>query len=244
MNWKKLSTKEIIKVYKRVFLNHCQICKAPSSQALCQYCENGFIKNQTHCSHCRLPMIANNTICGRCQRRQPSYSTCIAPLIYQDLTANLIRHIKFHQETQYIRVLNCLLIKAIDQEYLNLPFPSHLIPIPSHPERIRERGFSHTQLMARLLSRQLPHVTPVLPILQKHQHTEAQHQLPLKDRQKAQQNAFFCSHPVPNHVALLDDVMTTGHTIDTCVTLLLNHGAKNVDVWVYARTPASSSRPL
>jgi predicted amidophosphoribosyltransferase len=79
----------------------------------------------------------------------------------------------------------------------------------------------------------LPKYNPI----QKTKHTKAQHSLSRKERQKSPQNSYKVDTPIAKHVALFDDVMTTGSTVENCAKLLLKAGAERVDVWVIARTP-------
>ena len=73
--------------------------------------------------------------------------------------------------------------------------------------------------------------------LRKREHTQAQHLLRRKDRLKNKTKLYEVTAPIAQHVALFDDVMTTGSTIESCTKLLLNAGAERVDIWVIARTP-------
>lgn len=246
MDNKKLSTKNIRKVYQRLFINQCYLCHAPSTKTLCTFCEAGFTRNTFACSLCQRPNPRQRRfICGQCQTSPPPYDLCLAPLRFEGLTQHLIHAIKFQQQAQYLRPLMQLLCDHLIEHYGALDhWPSQIIFVPSHPKRIKERGFCQTQLMTselyQLLLLQLAESTPKYnrqsPI-KKTTHTQAQHTLSKKKRQENQQGTYQIEGEIANHVALFDDVMTSGNTLEACAKLLKKAGAAQVDVWVIARTP-------
>ncbi|GGN16788.1 hypothetical protein GCM10011350_02170 [Marinomonas arctica] len=94
--------------------------------------------------------------------------------------------------------------------------------------------------LAKNLKRHLGEKCPTIPKhnpLKKVKNTQAQHSLSRKERLTSPQSSYEINAPISKHVALFDDVMTTGSTIENCTTLLLKAGAERVDVWVIARTP-------
>jgi len=114
--------------------------------------------------------------------------------------------------------------------------PDCLVAMPLHPIRLRERGFNQSLQLARHIGKQLG-----LPLLafacQRLRNTQSQSTLPWKERNKNVRKAFSCSCEVAGkHVAIVDDVMTTGATLNELALALLNAGATEVSVWVIART--------
>lgn len=244
MDWKKLSTSKIQRVYHRLFINRCYLCHHKSLTPLCQQCHQGFIKNMQHCLCCKRPSSSSNILCGNCQISTPEYKRCIAPYRFEGVVKTLIHSIKFNQGNHYIRPLTQALSEHIIQAYSSDSWPDQLIYVPSHPNRIKERGFCQTSMMSHHLLKKLqeqigeqcPKQTKQNP-LRKLKHTQAQHLLGRKDRLKNKTNLYQVITPIAKHVALFDDVMTTGSTIESCTKLLLNAGAERVDIWVIARTP-------
>jgi ComF family protein len=251
MNHGKLSTINIIKVYNRLFIEQCYLCHAPSRKPLCSYCEAGFNRNAFACPLCKRPSQgALSSICGQCQVSPPLYHNCLAPLRFEGLTQHLIHAIKFQQQAHYIRPLIQVLSETLIEHYDSVDnWPSQIIFVPSHPTRIKERGFCQTQLMVaelyKILLLQLKEKTPKhtkkSPI-KKALHTQAQHTLSKKKRLENQQGVYQVTGEIEDHVALFDDVMTSGNTLETCVKLLKKAGAKQVDVWVIARTPEKNQQ--
>ena len=244
MEWLNLSTEKINKVYKSIFLNQCYICNKSSKNTLCQHCHDLLPKNEIHCLHCKHPTFKTNAICGHCQASPPEYQTCVAPYRFEGIIKTLIHSIKFNQGNHYIRPLTYLLSEHLIKTYSSDSWPDQLVYVPSHPNRIKERGFCQTKVMTHHLAKHLqqkiggncPHLISNNP-LSKLKHTQAQHSLSRKERLKNKKNIYDIKIPVSKHIALFDDVMTTGNTIESCTKLLLNAGAERVDIWVIARTP-------
>ncbi|MBJ7536817.1 ComF family protein [Marinomonas transparens] len=244
MDWKILSTTKIEEVYYRLFLNRCYLCHARNESPICHYCSQGLAHNHHHCAKCKLPSISSHTICGHCQVKPPSYHSCHAPFRYEGIIKSLIHSIKFNRGNAYTRPLIQLLSEHLIQAYSDNCWPLQLIYVPSHPNRIKERGFCQTKTMASLLAKKLQHHLgshdlniPKQNPVEKLEHTQAQHTLSKKERLKTQKNLYRISGHIAKHVALFDDVMTTGSTIENCTKQLLKAGAERVDVWVIARTP-------
>lgn len=244
MDWKKLSTTKITQVYKSIFLDLCYICNAKAQNTLCKSCHEGFPANLNHCQHCKRSTQKSSILCGQCQSSQPAYQVCIAPYRFEGIIKTLIHSIKFNQGTHYIRPLIYLLSEHLIESYSSESWPEQILYVPSHPSRIKERGFCQTKAMTTQLTRNLKELLgkkcPAIPKnnpLRKIKNTKAQHSLSRKERLKSPQSSYQLDGPIAKHVALFDDVMTTGSTIENCTKLLLKAGAERVDVWVIARTP-------
>lgn len=114
--------------------------------------------------------------------------------------------------------------------------PDCLVAMPLHPERLKQRGFNQSLQLAHSISKQLD-----LPVLlyacQRVRNTSSQSSLPWKDRNSNVRKAFICTAEVAGkHVAVIDDVMTTGASLNELALALLNAGASEVSAWVVART--------
>lgn len=116
--------------------------------------------------------------------------------------------------------------------------PDRLVALPLHPARLRERGFNQSLLLARRISRRLG--IPLLPDLcERVRNTPPQSGLPWKERDKNMRGAFICASGDSikgKHVAIVDDVMTTGASTGELARMLKQAGASEVSVWVIART--------
>lgn len=253
MDWRQLSTSFLSKVYYSIFSKQCSICQSHSQTAVCEYCKVGFEHNRHACSVCQRPLSqqqiaqhdSQQSLCGKCQAAPPPYYRCLAPLRYEGTTRILIQNIKFHQQAHFIQPLMEIVRDHLVTYYSqNAPWPNQIVFVPSHPQRIKERGFCQTQIMVNTLhsllkstlTSDLPYIATRNPI-HKSVHTQAQHTLSRKLRIQNQQGVYQVQGPIEEHVALFDDVMTTGSTLESCTKALQRKGAKRVDIWVIARTP-------
>jgi ComF family protein len=227
-------------VQQLIYPPTCLLCGAPGSDGLdlCAGCLDDFPRNLNPCRRCALPLpeaAPTNALCGACLKKTPPFERCLAPLLYQHPVGELVSGLKFQQKLSHGRVMAALLLDYIEQE-LDEP-PQLLIPVPLHKSRLRERGYNQALELARPLSRHLG-----IPLDYRSCHrtrsTEPQSALQLKERHKNVRGAFELKGKIPaRHVALVDDVVTTGNTVTELARLLKRHGIKRVDVWAVARTP-------
>lgn len=117
--------------------------------------------------------------------------------------------------------------------------PERLICVPLHPQRLRERGYNQALELAKPLARAL-RIPLDADALIRLRHTSAQTGLDAKARRRNLHAAFAVADParLPAHVAVIDDVMTTGTTLRECARVLRQAGVARVDVWALARAPA------
>jgi ComF family protein len=218
----------------------CLLCGAAGSDGLdlCTGCRDELPVNSNPCRRCALPLPAaapTGAICGACLKRPPPFERCLVPLLYQYPVGELVTGLKFNQKLSHGRVMAELLLAYIEQE-MDEP-PQLLIPVPLHRRRLRQRGYNQALELARPLSRRLN-----IPLdfwsCRRTRSTEPQSALQIKERRKNVRGAFEIKGEIPaRHVALVDDVVTTGNTAAELARLLRRHGVRRVDVWAVARTP-------
>ena len=134
-------------------------------------------------------------------------------------------------------MLGTLLAREIQQHYSPTALPDFLLPIPLHPQRLRTRGFNQAMEISRVVSKQL-HIPILCQHLRKRQSTIPQASLSAKQRQYNLQHSFQLKHKLPNaRIAIVDDVITTGATINEVAQLLQDAGLKQpLYAWACART--------
>ena len=148
----------------------------------------------------------------------------------------LIMDFKFRHKLSIARLLGGLLANQIQQ--LRLALPEVLIPVPLHPLRLRERGFNQSVEIARHLMQQL-HVPMDFDLCQRSKRTGVQSGLSAKERIRNMKNAFtITGENAYRHVAIVDDVMTTGQTARELAKRLKASGVKTIQVWTIARAAA------
>ena len=114
--------------------------------------------------------------------------------------------------------------------------PDYVIPMPLHPAKLRERGFNQSLLLASTIARQL-NIMLLADSCQRIRNTPSQSSLPWKERDKNVHNAFRCDIDLSGkHVALVDDVLTTGASLNALAAAAMQKGAKKISAWVIART--------
>ena len=208
----------------------CLLCGAPSPEVWCTACDASLPTLDTaHCPVCALPTF-DGAVCGQCLKRPPHFKRTVAVYAYAFPLNKLVLALKYGEKFHLAKQLGDRLAHCVSVQ------PDCLVAMPLHPERLRERGFNQSLQLARHIGQQLG-----LPLLafacQRVRNTPSQSTLPWKERGKNMHKAFICSAEVAGkHIAVVDDVMTTGATLNELALALLNAGATEVSVWVVART--------
>lgn len=228
------------KLLFRLFPPTCLLCGAPGDdgQDLCAGCRADLPVNARACQRCALPLGGAALSCGQCQQQPPAFDRTIAPFLYQPPMDYLIKALKFQGRLPFARLLGGLLGQRIAER--SEPLPECLLPVPLHPSRLRERGFNQALEIAR--SAAGPLGLTVLPdSLRRIRATLPQTQLDGAARRHNVQGAFAVYRPITaRHVAVLDDVVTTGSTTSELARLLRTAGVAEIEVWACARTPPGS----
>ena len=209
----------------------CLLCGAPSRQrAWCDACDAALpYLSPAHCPQCALP-THDGAVCGHCLQRPPQFDRTVAAFAYSFPVDKLVQALKFNEQLTLARSLAESMVPLIKAH------PSCIIPMPLHPARLRERGFNQSLELSRYLARHLD--IPLLPtVTQRVRDTSPQSGLPWKERKKNLKQAFACGSEVAGlHVAIVDDVMTTGASLNELAKTLKAAGACEVSAWVVART--------
>jgi len=211
----------------------CLLCGASSHDGLCCAACAADLPRLTveHCPICALPTLAGG-ICGHCLKQPPPFEHTVAAFGYKFPLDKLIQALKYRERLILVNFLAEALLQRITTQ------PDCIVALPLHPMRLRERGFNQSLLLAQQLSRRLK-----LPLLrnacERIRNTPPQTSLPWKERDKNMRQAFACkagAHIQGKHVAIVDDVMTTGASIGELARALKQAGAREVSAWVVART--------
>jgi ComF family protein len=214
----------------------CLICRERGGNGvdLCETCLHCLPTNRVACGRCGLPLAMVSGLCGACLRHPPPQAATRATFVYRAPLDRLLPRAKFHGDLASLHLLGTLMAR----ELADADRPLALVPLPLHRERLRRRGYDQALELARPLARRL-----ALPLcddlLRRVRATSAQSRRDAAARRRNVRDAFAvrASATVPAHVALVDDVMTTGATARAAAVALLRGGASRVDVWVCARVP-------
>ena len=215
----------------------CILCGNPGykSRDLCYSCYTHLPRNNLCCYQCAEALETETVApmrCGRCLSKPPAFDRTFAPFIHQGAIRHLISTLKFGANYKNARLLGLLLAEYLAQ---NADLPDLILPVPLHKTRYRSRSFNQAIEIARTVSHELK-IPLDLKSCRRNRDTPHQTQLSAKQRRKNLNNAFSLIKPIhAKHVAILDDVMTTGSTAHELATLLKKSGIVKVDIWACAR---------
>lgn len=202
---------------------------------LCENCFNELPRNYFCCYRCGLAFesaIVSAQLCGRCISQSPHFDDTHAPFLYVGQLRYLVSQLKYKHQYKNARLLGSLLAIYLQN---NVEIPGCLIPMHLHHSRYTERGFNQAIEISRSLSKQL-HIPMDLYSCVRLKQTQQQTRLLASERQENMRNAFSVKTKLPyTHVAIVDDVMTTGATASALALSLKKSGVNKVDVWVCAR---------
>lgn len=217
---------------------HCLLCGNESGrQPTCAACHTELPwHRQPQCPQCAAP-TPGGEICGHCLKRPPAFDQTCTALAYAFPLDRLIPRLKYHGELAIVPLLGHCLTETVRQQRP----PDCLMPVPLHPTRIRERGFNHATEIARVVAHAL-HLPLDTRSCQRTRDTPPQMGLKFDTRRRNLRSAFICTSSVRNkHIALIDDVMTTGSSLNELAATLKRAGASEVSCWVVARALAKNS---
>jgi ComF family protein len=210
------------------FGGSCFLCRGGSHAMLCTACAAELPRlPQARCPRCALPS-PDAALCGRCLAEPPAYDATVAALVYDFPADALVHALKFRGELPVAAFLAALLKEV-------LPAPDTmeiLVPVPLSAARLRSRGYNQALEIARHLPGRIDFSACV-----RERDAAPQSELPWDERRRNVRGAFACRRPLAGAlVAVVDDVMTTGSTLDEVARALKRAGAARVVNWVVART--------
>jgi ComF family protein len=212
----------------------CAAAGRPPTIDLCGYCEDELVANRNACRRCALPLPAvAGAPCVACQRRTRRFDTAFAAYRYEYPVDRLVQRFKYQGELAVGRVLGELIARSLAARTTELP--QALVPVPLARAKQRERGFNQALELARPIGRAL--MLPIrMDLCARVRVTQDQAGLAAGDRRRNVRGAFTATRAnMPRHLALIDDVLTTGSTCDELARVLKGAGAERVDVWALAR---------
>ena len=216
--------------------SQCACCHAWPSRRVCNACVARFAQPAPRCQRCALRVPAGVAVCGACLKEPPSFDRCIAAVDYTYPWADAVTDFKFRGDAGWAATL-ALLMRSTPWMEPALEAADRVLPVPLSTDRLRERGFNQAALLARHLARAK---TDVHTLLRLHA-TEAQSSLPRAQRLRNLRGAFAVEpHRAAalrgQRVVLIDDVMTTGATLQAATLALREAGVAHVTAVVLART--------
>jgi ComF family protein len=215
----------------------CILCGAESEQAgFCAGCYQDLPWHTQACSRCAMPQLTSNLPCAYCLDKPVLQQRTHTLLRYEFPLDHMIARLKYHKQLRYAPVLGQLLWRTVK----HLPAPDVILPLPLHNRRLAERGYNQSLEISRLLSTywQRPLETQ---LLYRQRYTQAQMKLDMQSRLSNPQNAFALNKKraqqlkPTSKILLIDDVMTTGSTLNAAIQVLEEGGFTHNEVLVVAR---------
>lgn len=217
----------------------CALCGGNADQAVCAACELAYVLPVVRCPCCANPAGALDLgrHCGACLADAPAFDATLAGCDYAAPLDSVVLQLKFGAQLALApwmaRVLHDAALRS------SLALPDLLCPVPLGPARLVERGYNQALEVARPLARALR--LPLAPrLLQRLRETKAQSGAAPGERKKNVRGAFGVDAAIDlrgRHVGVVDDVMSSGHTLDEVASVLKRAGAARVTNIVFARTP-------
>jgi ComF family protein len=243
---------------RRVFSVGCLLCGGStggdeaslrgSKADLCSACHDDLPKNFPCCDRCAEPLTASSSalVCGRCLQKRPRFDTATCAFRYEYPVDHLVRALKFHGRMAYGRVLGELLAHDLQSRRASasrseapLSWPEMIVPVPLAERRFRERGFNQAIEIGNALEHSLG-VPLRADVAIRTRDTLEQAGLDSKARRRNLRRAFELTRKFKaKHVAIVDDVVTTGSTANELARVLKRAGVARVEVWAVARTVRS-----
>ncbi|MGQ0748926.1 MAG: ComF family protein [Betaproteobacteria bacterium] len=222
---------------RSLLAQHCLLCSAGSGTSLlCGGCKAAlpWLARQ-RCQVCALP-VSGGSVCGACLAAPPRYDRVCAAFVYRFPVNGLIQALKYGDNLAVARLLGESLARTVASEAVDL-----VIPMPLSVQRLRERGFNQALEIARYVvaavNGRLCH-----DLVQRPVHTAAQASLPWRARARNVRGAFVCTEDLGGlRIAIVDDVMTTGATLNELAKTLRRAGAAEVRGWIVARALKQTS---
>lgn len=232
-NWLKNNQLLNLDIFTHALLKQsCLLCASPQANkiGICGACLADLPRPPaTSCPQCGLASDGN--ICGSCISSPPDFDATSAVFLYAYPIDAMMQRYKYGNMLSLSQTFGHLLKEKLQLEAVDL-----IIPMPMHPARIKERGFNQALEIAKILTRhhaeKLDYKSAVRQKL-----TPPQASLPLKERVKNIKGAFKVNGDLNGkRIAIVDDVMTTGASLNELAKTLKKAGASHVECWVIART--------
>lgn len=239
------------KLINHLFPSCCILCRQTVGAdavmrniELCADCFEILPFNQPCCTQCALPLaedINTGVLCGRCISKPPWFDYCYSLFRYEEEIIHLVHQLKFGEKISYSRTIGELLLSRLQAEIQRTKQkPECLLPVPLYKTRLRQRGFNQSIEIARIVSRKMG-IPIEYDIVKRQRSTVTQTGLNAKQRRKNIRKAFSVAAEIKyKHVLIVDDVVTTGATVNELAGLLKKNKVERVGVLSIARAAIKS----
>lgn len=212
----------------------CVLCNHyhTDDKAVCNHCHAYLTPLPSACTSCAEPLpVGDFMICGACIKARPMVDYAFAPYLFEEPLRTLLHEFKYHQGLYLVSFLAQLILNNLPAKAMQTDC---LIPVPMHPKRLRDRGFNQAAELAKFIGNalNLPYKTN---LCQKIIHTQPQAGLNAAEREKNLSDVFQAKPSEYQRITLIDDLLTTGNTVNQLAKAFKKQGVSYVAVWCCAR---------
>jgi ComF family protein len=220
----------------------CCVCGVSHTDLICTACRlDYFSRPCKRCHQCAIsiPSSSNTPYCGQCLQNQPAFDASLTVCDYAAPTDQLVLALKFGHHLPLAKLLADAMVEQVLSQ-VNFDFPDLFCPVPLSKQRLAERGFNQSLEIAKIMSSQLQ-IPLAMDLLIRTKNTPPQSSLAHEFRIKNVRNAFIIRPDMIDsvagkHIGIVDDVLTTGATVNELAKLLKRFGARKVSNLLFART--------
>ncbi len=222
-------------IYPKVCL-HCEDA-GHNDLDICKQCFQRLPWVKSACQRCALPLPAGSaSSCGACGNREIYFNHASTPFQFDGFIRDAIYQFKFNHKLNQGKLLAELLLQHIKDKQLAIP--ELIVPVPLHKKRMQQRGYNQALEIARFICKDFNSELNY-DVVYRNRDTSVQMDLPAKQRHKNVKGAFSVKDNSlvfkNKNICIVDDVMTTGNTVNEVAKCIRESGAKNIDVWCIAR---------
>lgn len=225
-------THQLSELYRKVFPIPCLLCGLPADQhGLCQACIAELPRVGHACIRCAIP-LKNAQICGQCLQSSPFQDLSFSLYRYEASVRRCITAFKYNRQLHLASLFAQQMAASLST---HSRLPECIVPIPLHPNRLRQRGYNQAAEVAKYLASAL-NIDCRPELIYRIRPTQSQSKLAFKQRKYNMRNAFaYNGGKLPAHIAILDDVMTSGYTANEAAKIFKHQGVEIIEVWTIAR---------
>jgi ComF family protein len=219
-----------------LFPMRCIVCNSMDETGLCPSCSAAAPRIDNPCRQCgaAIAVFPGDIRCGRCQTRPPAFELTIAPFTYAPPLSGIVYQFKYRRRIALARPLAKILAREIKSRGIELP--ELMVPVPLHWTRLVRRGFNQSWEICRALSAELS-IYAERSAIKRTRRTPPQTELPLRRRRLNVRGCFKIEPSLRvDSIAIVDDVITSGETINQVASLFKKHGVQNIQSWAILRT--------
>lgn len=212
----------------------CRLCSQYHAglDAICAPCHAFLTPIITACTSCSRPLPDGHFMtCGECIKKKPYFDNVFAPYLFEEPLRTLLHEFKYQKGLYLLSFLANLIIQ---HQPPHADQTECLIPVPMHPRRLRHRGFNQAALLAKWIGKAL-NIPCQVDACQKIRHTLPQAALNATQRRHNLKQSFQNNAFTYQRVTLIDDLITTGSTVNELAKTLKQQGVEHVSVWCCAR---------